>query len=77
MSIKKTIRRLTQCLAVAIVVFLAVFVLFNILYILWAVKCYPHANSMAGFAAFIYGIPVGGVAAVIASIAYYAHTTDR
>ena len=34
------------------------FVVFNVLYIEWAVWRYPHNDSMAGFAAFIYGIPV-------------------
>ena len=43
---------------VAIAACIVGFVVFNIAYIEWAVWCYPHNNSMAGLAAFIYGIPV-------------------
>ena len=43
------------------------FVVFNVAYIEWAVWRYPHNNSMAGFAAFIYGIPVGLMCGIIAA----------
>ena len=43
----------------AVIAFPVSFVIFNVAFIYWAVKAYPHNNSMAGFAAFIYGFPVG------------------
>jgi hypothetical protein len=44
------------------------FVIFNVLYIEWAVRRYPHNNSMAGLAAFIYGIPVGLGCGILAGL---------
>ncbi|MGO9306947.1 MAG: hypothetical protein ACLP3R_25140 [Candidatus Korobacteraceae bacterium] len=41
------------------------FKVFRIAYVDWAVWRYPHNNSMAGFAAFMYGIPVGAISGVI------------
>jgi hypothetical protein len=35
------------------------FVIFNVAFIFWAERTYPEHNSMAGVAAFFYGIPVG------------------
>lgn len=51
-------KRIAIAVVVAVVVFVVTFVAFNFLYIQWAVWRYPHNNSMAGLAAFIYGLPV-------------------
>jgi hypothetical protein len=40
------------------------FKVFNIAYVDWAVWRYPHNNSMADFAAFMYGIPVGAICGI-------------
>src|SRR5271154_6043459 len=40
------------------------FKVFSIAYVDWAVWRYPHNNSMAGLAAFMYGIPVGAICGI-------------
>jgi len=42
------------------------FELFSVAYIQWAAWRYPHHNSMAGLAAFLYGFPVGGFSGLLA-----------
>lgn len=49
----------------SVIGFLIVFVGFNVAYMIWAVRAYPHSNSMAGLAAFIYGMPIAGAAALV------------
>ncbi|MDW5267931.1 MULTISPECIES: hypothetical protein [Acidobacteriaceae] len=63
----KTISSLIA-LGFSIIGFAIVFVGFNIAYIVWAELRYPHNNSMAGLAAFIYGMPIAGIAALIVFI---------
>ena len=58
-------KRLVISFLVAAAAFVFSFIVFNIEFIEWATWRYPHNNSMAGFAAFIYGIPVGGVFAIL------------
>jgi hypothetical protein len=41
------------------------FKLFSFAYIEWACWRYPHNNSMAGFAAFMYGIPIGTLCGIL------------
>ena len=55
----------------SVIGFAAVFVGFNVAYVMWAVRAYPHNNSMAGFAAFIYGMPIAGGAALAIFIATF------
>ena len=50
----------------AVIAFPVSFVIFNVAFIYWAVQTYPHTNSMAGFAAFIYGFPVGLACSLVA-----------
>ena len=66
-----------------VVVCIVSFVIFNVLYIEWAAWRYPHNNSMAGLAAFAYGIPVGlgcgivAAAAIAARLKRSSHTADE
>jgi len=58
-------------LLVALGSFVLSFIIFNVAYITWAVWKYPQHNSMAGFAAFIYGVPVGAACGILgAAIAF-------
>jgi hypothetical protein len=64
-------RRIGISLLVAFASFVLSFIIFNVAYIKWAVWRYPQHNSMAGFAAFIYGIPIGAACALLgAAIAF-------
>src|SRR5262249_43491145 len=56
---KATDLRWGMALLWAVIVFPISYIIFNVAFMLWAQKTYPHANSMAGFVAFIYGFPVG------------------
>ncbi|GEM_PF-4111766 len=56
-------RRFSGSLVAAAAAFVVGFVIENVVYISWAVREYPHNNSMAGLAGFVYGIPVGGLCA--------------
>ena len=56
-------RRFSSSLIAAAAAFVVGFVIENVVYIEWAVREYPHNNSMAGLAAFAYGIPVGALCA--------------
>jgi hypothetical protein len=60
----------------AVVAFPVSFIVFNVLYVKWAEWAYPHTNSMAGFAAFIYGFPVG-LGASIATFLIVLGMTNR
>jgi NhaP-type Na+/H+ or K+/H+ antiporter len=51
-----------------VVASLVSFVIFNVLYGLWAVWRSPQHNSMAGLTAFIYGMPVGLAFGILAGI---------
>jgi hypothetical protein len=53
----------------AVIAFPVSFAISNIAYISWASKTYPHHDSMAGFAAFIDGFPVGLAASVVTFVA--------
>ncbi|HWZ44846.1 MAG TPA: hypothetical protein VNW97_15330 [Candidatus Saccharimonadales bacterium] len=73
-------RRILISFATAALAFILIFVVFNIAYGEWAMWRYPHHNSMAGFAAFIYGFPVGAVCAglvFIATFYYYSVTKSQ
>jgi hypothetical protein len=59
----QVMRRFSSSLIAAAAAFVVGFVIENVVYIEWAVREYPHNNSMAGLAAFAYGIPVGGLCA--------------
>lgn len=52
-------------LLAAIAAFFVSFFVFYVGYIEWAVHTYPHYDSMMGFAAFFYGLPVGGAFALV------------
>jgi hypothetical protein len=54
---------------IALAVGLAGQLLFMFGYSAWAEKKYPEHNSMAGFAGFMYGIPVGLLMAFAAYVA--------
>jgi len=70
--------RIVASLGVAVLAFIASFIVFNIAYIVWAVRRYPHHNSMAGVAAFIYGLPVGAACALLSfGIAFYIIGRNR
>lgn len=56
--------RIGIALATSIAAFVFSFVVFIICYIEWAVHRYPQNNSMAGFAAFMYGLPIAFVVAI-------------
>ncbi len=58
--------RLSAASLGAIGAFLAGFVVFNVGFLIYVERTYPGPNSMAGAAAFYYGIPVGVACAVIA-----------
>jgi len=58
----------------AIIVFPVSYIIFNIAFVLWAEKTYPHANSMAGFAAFVYGFPAGLMASLATFLVVLATT---
>ncbi|HEX7285382.1 MAG TPA: hypothetical protein VF532_04330 [Candidatus Angelobacter sp.] len=55
--------RLAAATLGGIVAFLASFVLFNVVFLLYVENRYPHPGSTAGAAAFYYGLPVGATAA--------------
>jgi hypothetical protein len=57
--------RLIISFTASVAAFVATFFAFNIAYIQWADWRYPHHNSMAGFAAFYYGLPVGAAFAIL------------
>jgi hypothetical protein len=67
-SYSLNMRRFLLATAGALIALTVSFLVFNFAYIEWAVWKYPHHNSMAGFAAFIYGIPVALGAGVIAFV---------
>ena len=70
--------RIVASMGVAVIAFIAGFVAFNIAYIVWAVRRYPHHNSMAGVAGFVYGLPVGAVSAALSfAIAFYIIGQNR
>jgi hypothetical protein len=58
-EIKMKTLRWGVALLCAVIVFPISYIIFNIGFMLWAEKVYPHRNSMAGVVAFIYGFPVG------------------
>ena len=65
-------RRLVLSLLIAVAAFIISFIVFNFVYIEWAVWRYPQANSMAGMTAFFLGIPIGAAFAIIIfAITYY------
>jgi tetrahydromethanopterin S-methyltransferase subunit E len=68
-------RRAILSIVVGIVVSFATFIIFNIAYIKWAVWRYPHHNSMAGLAAFLYGLPVGAICGIIAFCFVFFYNT--
>lgn len=55
----------------AIAAFFVSFFVFYVAYITWAVHTYPHYESMMGFAAFFYGLPVGGAFAVVTFVCVF------
>ena len=59
-------KRITFAVLVVIATFVISFVLTNILYIEWAVWRYPDTNSMAGLSAFVLGLMVAPICALIA-----------
>lgn len=61
----------------AVIAFPVSFLIFNIVFLIWAEKTYPHNNSMAGLAAFMYGFPVALVASVATFIAVLAITNQK
>lgn len=58
--------RFTVAVLVAIATLVISFFLTNVLYIQWAVWRYPEANSMAGMSAFVLGLMVAPIWAMIA-----------
>jgi len=54
------------------------FKVFSIAYVNWAVWRYPHNNSMAGLAAFMFGIPLGAICGVVAFcfVFFYRHPPE-
>jgi hypothetical protein len=49
----------------ASVAFVIALFVFNFAYVRWAIAHYPQHNSMAGMAAFYYGLPVAAAFAII------------
>jgi hypothetical protein len=70
-------KRIGISFVIAFGTFILSFVVFNVVFIQWAVWRYPHNNSMAGFAAFIYGVPVGMIFAAIAFVIAFRRTGRR
>ncbi len=62
-------RRVTAVL-VGIATFLVAFIITNVVYIKWAVWRYPKANSMAGMSAFMLGLEVAPVCALVCFLLY-------
>ena len=64
--------RVIMSSSAAVLAFIVSFVIFNVAYIKWAVWRYPQANSMAGLSAFIGGLEVGAIVAVLCfGVVYY------
>jgi hypothetical protein len=61
----------------AAIAFPVSFLVFNVAYVYWAVKTYPHHNSMAGFAAFIYGFPVGLACSLVTLLVVLAVSSHK
>jgi uncharacterized membrane protein len=70
-------KRFAVALVGSIVAFMISFIVFNICFGFWAEWRYPHNNSMAGLSAFIYGLPVGGFAALLVFIVVFARLKRR
>lgn len=58
-------------LLAAIAAFFVSFFVFYVAYITWAVHTYPRYESMMAFAAFFYGIPVGGAFALVTFVCVF------
>jgi len=63
-----TLKRVGRAFAVSVVCFLVSFVLTNVIMILWYDHAYPH-DGQSGIAAFVCGLMVAPVCAIIAFIA--------
>jgi len=70
-------KRRATAILVGIATFLVVFIITNIAYIKWAVWRYPEANSMAGLSAFVLGLEIAPVCALVAFLLYLGFTRPR
>lgn len=61
----------------AVIAFPVSFVIFNVAFIYWAVRTYPHNSSMAGLAAFIYGFPVGLACSLVTFVVVLVVSTRK
>ena len=77
-SYRETLRPYIAMAAGALGAYLS-FKAFSIAYINWAVWRHPHNNSMAGLAAFIYGIPIGAICGIVVFCVafFYKHPPER
>lgn len=64
-------------LFLAIIAFPVSFLIFNVAYIYWAVKAYPHNNSMAGMAVFFYGFPVALACSLVTFVIVFAVSRSK
>ena len=70
-------RRRVTAVLVGIATFLVAFIITNIAYIKWAVWRYPKANSMAGLSAFVLGLEIAPVCALVAFLLYLRFTRSQ
>lgn len=70
-------RRRVTAVLVGVATFLLTFIVTNIAYIKWAVLRYPKANSMVGLSAFVLGLEIAPVCALVAFLLYLRFTRPQ
>lgn len=71
------IRQSVTALAAGSVTAIITFFIFRFAYVQWAVWRYPQHNSMAGLAAFIYGVPVSMIFGIVSfSLVFFKRTNQ-